>query len=191
MPGGDRLVPRLELLLGCGRREQRSFSRRLSADPGMPGLRLELRVGASSQQLPPRAKQKYRFIGAGGWGLTSRMAKGEVVFPLLPRSHWDCREKSSSIPRIAVCVSQRALTPRSNPAANPQDLFALASVDSKTKPFLEGANLQPPWLAPDKVRHPGLREGWRPHTAATPGCSRCCARGRPRAFVCSGCDVAQ
>lgn len=51
---GQACPPPFELLLGCGRREQRSFSCRLSADPGLPGLRLTLQVGTSSQQLPPK-----------------------------------------------------------------------------------------------------------------------------------------
>lgn len=142
--GQEACPPRLQLLLGCGRREQRSFCR-LSADPGMPGLRLTLQVGAFSQQLPPRAEQKYRFNGAGGWVLISRVAKERAGFPLLPRSHWDCEEKSSRIPRIVACVSHRALTPRSKP--HPLDLFAPGrSVESKAKAFLAGVRLQPPRL---------------------------------------------
>lgn len=70
MPGGDGPVPPSELLravvpwagreLGAGEEEEeRSISCRLLANSGMPSLHSKLPL--ASQQLPPRAKQKYRF----------------------------------------------------------------------------------------------------------------------------------
>lgn len=62
MLGGDRPVLPSKLLspglLGAGE-EEHSISRRLLANSGMPGLRSRLPL--TSQWLPPRAKQKYRF----------------------------------------------------------------------------------------------------------------------------------
>lgn len=68
MPGGDGPIPLSELLraivpwaggeLGAGE-EEHTISCRLLANSGMPSLRSRLLL--TSQQLPPRAKQKYRF----------------------------------------------------------------------------------------------------------------------------------
>lgn len=195
MPGGDRHVfPPLELLLGSGRREQCSFSCRLSADPGMPGLRLTLQVGASSQQLPPRAEQKYRFNRGGGRGLTSRLAKREAVFPSCqdPLGLWGKAQQHSQncwvcFP-LAIDPSGVTSSPGPFTAVNHRDLFARGRHGVQNK-RISGRRQPPATMAGSSLErwHTVLPEGCSRGTRSTPGCSRCrlglLGAGRRRLFA--------